>query len=57
VCADPHGYWDKPLARIKAAGDNAASSTGLGGLLMAEAPLKDVPGIQAKLGPSSRHAT
>jgi hypothetical protein len=47
--ADPHGYWDKSLARIKAAGDNAASGSGLGGLLMAEAPLKDVPGIEAKL--------
>jgi hypothetical protein len=49
ACADPHGYWDKSLARIKAAGDNAADGSGLGGLLTAEAPLKDVPGLQAKL--------
>lgn len=59
ACADPHSYWDKSLARIKAAGDNAASSSGLGGLLMAEAPLKDVPGIQAKLEAElkARHLT
>jgi hypothetical protein len=49
ACADPHGYWDKSLARIKAAGDNAADGSGLGALLMAEAPLKDVPGLQSKL--------
>jgi hypothetical protein len=59
ACADPHGYWDKSLARIKAAGDNAASGSGLGGLLMAEAPLKDVPGIEAKLEAElkARHLT
>jgi hypothetical protein len=49
ACADPHGYWGAMLARIRAAGDNAGSASGLGGLILAEAPLKDVPGIEAKL--------
>lgn len=58
-CADPHGYWDKSLARIKAAGDNAGSSSGLGALLLAEEPLKTVPGLQAKLDAElkARHLT
>jgi hypothetical protein len=33
---------------IKAAGDNAGSASGLGGILLAEAPLKQVPGLQHK---------
>ena len=49
ACADPGGYWEQMLARIKAAGDNAGSASGLGGILLAEAPLKQVPGIEQKL--------
>ena len=49
ACADPGGYWMQVLAHIKAAGDNAGSASGLGGLLLAEAPLKQVPGMEQKL--------
>ena len=49
ACADPRGYWNAVLARIHAAGDNAASASGLSALILAEAPLQAVPGLQAQL--------
>jgi hypothetical protein len=49
ACADPAGYYGKMLARVKAAGDNARSASGLTGIILATAPLKSVPGIEAKL--------
>lgn len=49
ACADPAGYWSQYLGAMKAAGDNAGTASGLGGLLLAEAPLKQVPAIQSKL--------
>lgn len=49
ACADPAGYWPQALAEMKAAGDNASVTPGLGGLLTAEAPLKPLPGIEDKL--------
>jgi hypothetical protein len=49
ACADPGGYWVQMLARIKASGDNAASASGLSALILAEVPLKEVPGLEAKL--------
>jgi len=48
-CADPKGYYGTLLARVTAAGDNAKSASGLGGLLLAMGPLRTVPGIEAKL--------
>jgi hypothetical protein len=48
-CADPAGYWQQYLADLKAAGDNAGTSSGLGALLAAEIPLKDVKSLQSKL--------
>jgi hypothetical protein len=48
-CADPAGYWLQYLAAMKAAGDNAGTASGLGALLLAAVPLKQVPGIQDKL--------
>jgi len=48
-CADPAGYWAQYLTAVKAAGDNAGTASGLGGLLLAEAPLKNVSAIQSKL--------
>ena len=57
ACADPHGYWNKILARIKAAGDNAGADTGLTGLLLAEAPLKAVPGLEKKLDGELKRTT
>ena len=48
-CADPAGYWSQYLGAMKASGDNAGTSSGLGGLILAEAPLKQVPAIQSKL--------
>ena len=49
ACADPAGYWPQYLGAMKAAGDNAGTATGLGAVILAEAPLKQVPAIQAKL--------
>ena len=57
ACADPHGYWNKILARIKAAGDNAGADTGLTGLLLAEAPLKAVQGLEKKLDAELKRTT
>ena len=57
ACADPHGYWGQMLARVQGAGDNAGAASGLGGLMLAEAPLKAVPGIQAKLTAELKHTT
>jgi hypothetical protein len=56
ACADPHGYWGQVLAHIKAAGDNAGSASGLGGILLAEAPLKQVPGLEQKLSAEMKRA-
>jgi hypothetical protein len=57
ACADPHGYWKQILARIKAAGDNASTASGLTGLVLAEAPLKDVPGLEKKLDAELKRTT
>jgi hypothetical protein len=57
ACADPRGYWEKILARIQAAGDNAGAGSGLSGLILAEAPLKDVPGLEAKLSAELKRTT
>ena len=56
-CADPRGYWNEILARIRASGDNASTSSGLSGLLAAEAPLQDVPGMETKLGAELKKTT
>ena len=50
ACADPAGYWGQMLAHIRAAGDNAGTASGLSALILAEVPLKAVPGLEAKLG-------
>lgn len=50
ACADPKGYWLQVLADMTAAGDNADGASGLGGLLVAEAPLKNATKLSAKLG-------
>jgi hypothetical protein len=49
-CADPHGYWQALLTRIRAAGDNAGTGNGLGAILLAMAPLKQAPALERKLG-------
>ncbi len=56
ACADPGGYWVQMLVRIKAAGDNAGSASGLGGILLAEAPLKQVPGLEQQLSAELKRA-
>lgn len=48
-CADPKGLYSKLLARVKASGDNTSAASGFAGLLLAEAPLKGLPGIEKKL--------
>jgi hypothetical protein len=48
-CADPHGYWETFLARIRAGADNASTGSGLGALLLAMGPLKEVPALLNKL--------
>ena len=57
ACADPNGYWKRILARIKAAGDNASTASGLTGLILAEAPLKAVPGLEKKLAAELKRTT
>jgi len=57
ACADPHGYWNSILDRIRAAGDNAGTSSGLSGLLLAEVPLKDVPSFEKKLDAELKKTT
>jgi len=48
-CVDPAGYWRKMLGYLKAAGDDASTSSGLGGLLAAMAPLQKVKAVENKL--------
>src|SRR5215467_6816736 len=48
-CADPAGYWHKFLARVKAGADNAGAASGLAGLLLAVAPLKEAKRLEIKL--------
>lgn len=57
ACADPHGYWRQILARIKAAGDNAGTASGLTGLILAEAPLKAIPALEKKLDAELKRTT
>jgi hypothetical protein len=56
-CADPHGYWTAILTRVRSAGDNAGSSQGLGGLLLAMVPLKQVPGLLNNLSAELKQTT
>jgi hypothetical protein len=49
ACADPAGYWPQILSAMQAAGDNASVAPGLTGILTAEAPMKPVPGHEARL--------
>jgi hypothetical protein len=49
ACADPKGYWAQILGYVQAAGDNAGTSSGLSGLILAMAPLQKIQGVQAKL--------
>jgi hypothetical protein len=49
ACADPAGFWPQVLSAMRAAGDNASVIPGLAGLVTAEAPLRPVAGIEAKL--------
>lgn len=53
-CADPHGYWPAILTRIRSAADNAGSGSGLGALMLAIVPLKEVPALESKLGAELR---
>ena len=49
ACADPAGYWTQMLADLKAAGDNAGATSGLGGLITAMAPAEKVKPLDADL--------
>lgn len=48
-CADPKGYYAQMLGLLRAAGDNASTSSGLSALILAEAPLQKVPAVENKL--------
>jgi hypothetical protein len=48
-CADPAAYYQEMLAKLQAAGDNAGSAPGVGGLLLAAAVLKQVPPVERAL--------
>lgn len=54
-CADPKGYWMQYLGELKAVGDDAGSASGLGGLLLLEAPMKHATAIQSKLDAELKH--
>lgn len=49
ACADPHGYYLQMLADFKAAGDNAGTGSGLGGLLLAMGPAKNAETLSSKI--------
>jgi hypothetical protein len=49
ACADPAGYFSKWIAALQAVGDNAKSATGLGSILLAVAPLKQVKTLTGQL--------
>lgn len=49
ACADPAGYWTQMLADLKAAGDNAGATSGLGGLITAMAPAEKVKPLDTEL--------
>jgi hypothetical protein len=57
ACADPARYWPRILTYIKAAGDNAGSVTGLGGLLVAMQPLSKVAPLETRLGAEIKRTT
>lgn len=57
ACADPAGYWRKTLADIRAGGDNASTSSGLGAVLLAMAPLKKAPALERKLAAELKTTT
>jgi hypothetical protein len=48
-CADPKGYYAEFLGLLRAAGDNASTSSGLSALILAEAPLQKVPAVESSL--------
>lgn len=45
-CADPAGYYFQLLSTIKTVSHKARAASGLGNLLMAEAPLNEVDTIK-----------
>jgi hypothetical protein len=49
ACADSHGYYQQMLADFKAAGDNAGSSGGLGGLMLAMGPAKNAETLSSEI--------
>ena len=49
ACADPAGYWTQMLADFKAAGDNAGSSSGLGGLVLATGRAKKAETLSSEI--------
>jgi hypothetical protein len=56
ACADPHHYWAHALGLMIGAGDNARTSSGLGAIILAEAPLqKAVHILNVKLTPEIKH--
>lgn len=57
ACADPAGYWPRILTDIKAGGDNAGSSTGLGGMILAMEPLKKVGPLEKKMHAELKRTT
>jgi hypothetical protein len=57
ACADPAGYWPQVLTDIKAGGDNVGSASGLGGMILAMAPLKMVQQLETKLGAELKRTT
>lgn len=49
ACADPHSYYPQMLADFKAAGDNAGTNSGLGGLMLAMGPAQKAETLSSKI--------
>jgi hypothetical protein len=53
-CADPAGDYGQLLTRLQAAADNVRSASGISAIMLANVPLKAVPGIERRLSAELR---
>ena len=55
-CADPEGLYSGIVVAVYAAGQNARSAKGIGGLLKAAAPLKGLKAMESRLAAEANRA-
>lgn len=48
-CADPRGYWQAIISQVRSAAGDAGTSKGMADLLIAEAPLRQMPALERSL--------